>query len=251
MAIKSAEYHENLVHQNLQLAQQIHEVEKLRKKEHETFYQIMRSLAQEIHAKDPSTFGHINQVEQLGLMTAKALELELSGRRKDILSASLILHDIGKIGIPDHILKKPASLDSDEWAVMKTHAEKGAIILAHLSDFKEAADIIRAHHEHFDGSGYPKGLSGDQIPIEARIVSVVDAFHAIVSNRCYRQGRTIEGAFQELRRCAGSQFDPRVVEAFIHGLKKEMKRIGVGFSLESYPDFGRHPEGDVTPHSKA
>ena len=103
---------------------------------------------------------------------------------------------------------------------MRTHVEKGVKILEPLTDFKEVAEIVHCHHENFDGSGYPRGLKGQAIPIEARIVSVVDAFHAIVSTRCYRGGSPIEIAFQELKRCAGTQFDPAVVEAFIRAMKK-------------------------------
>lgn len=234
MAIKTAQYHENLVRQNQELNRKVSEVEILRKKERETFYEIMRSLAQEIYSKDPSTFGHISHVEYLGLMTAKEFGLDMSDRREDILSASLILHDVGKIGIPDHILKKPTHLDPDEWKIMKTHVHKGANILTHLSDFKEAADIVLAHHENYDGSGYPRGLKKEEIPIEARIVSVVDSFHAIISTRVYRPSQSVEYAFNELRRCSGTQFDPKVVEAFIRGLKKELKKAGEHYSLSQW-----------------
>lgn len=192
-------------------------------KEKETFKQIVKSLAQQIHAKDPYTFGHIHQVEQLGLMTAWELKLELTAKRKATFSAGLLLHDVGKVGIPDQVLKKPASLDLEEWKVMRSHVEKGVKILEPLSDFKEAAEIVHCHHENYDGSGYPRGLKGEKIPIEARIVSVVDAFHAIVSDRCYRKGRPQEVAFEELRRCSNSQFDSQVVEAFIRGMKKQRK----------------------------
>ena len=227
VAVKTSEYHQRLVERNVELEskkfeleERLREIERLRKKEQDTYYQIMMSLAQEVHAKDPYTFGHIRQVERLGLMTAKELGLPVEGKQKDILSAGLLLHDVGKIGIPDNILKKPASLDSDEWKVMRSHVEKGAKILEPLEDFKEVAEIVLCHHENYDGSGYPRGLKGDEIPIEARIVSVVDAFHAIVSSRCYREGRPMETALDELRRCASTQFDPKVVEAFIRAVRK-------------------------------
>lgn len=229
IAVKTSEYHQHLIERNIELEakkreleERLHEIERLRQKEQETYYQIMKSLAQEVHAKDPYTFGHIRQVERLGIITAQELGLDLSGKRKAVLSAGLLLHDVGKIGIPDHILKKPASLDSEEWKVMRTHVEKGAKILEPLSDFKEVAEIVLCHHENYDGTGYPRGLKRDQIPIEARIVSVVDAFHAIVSTRCYREGRPVEVAFQELKRCAGTQFDPQVVDAFIRAMKKQL-----------------------------
>ncbi|MBI4115744.1 MAG: HD domain-containing protein [Candidatus Omnitrophica bacterium] len=231
IAVKTSEYHQHLIERNLelevrkkQLEERLHEIERLRKKEQSTYYEIMKSLAQEVHAKDPYTFGHIHQVERLGVMTAEELGLDLSGKRKDVLSAGLLLHDVGKVGIPDNVLKKPGGLDREEWKIMRQHVEKGVKILEPLSDFKEVAEIVWCHHENYDGSGYPRGLKGEAIPIEARIVSVVDAFHAIVSTRCYREGRPVEVAFQELRRCAGTQFDPKVVEAFIRAMKKRPKR---------------------------
>jgi len=232
MAIKNAQYYQDLLAQNQELENRLHEIEKLRKKEQETYYQIMRSLARQVHAKDPYTFGHINQVERLGMMVAKEMKLDLSGKKRDILSAGLILHDVGKIGIPDHILKKPSRLDKDEWEVMKTHVEKGVKILEPLSDFKDVTEIVRCHHEWFDGSGYPRGLKGEAIPIQARIVTVVDSFHAIVSTRCYDAGRPVEEAFNELKRCAGSQFDPVVVDAFVRAMKQDMKKRGIEAYLE-------------------
>lgn len=228
IAVKTSEYHQRLIERNLELEakkqeleQRLREIERFRKKEQETYYQIVMSLAEEVHAKDPYTFGHINQVERLGIMTAKELGLDLTGKKKDVLSAGLLLHDVGKIGIPDNILKKPASLNSEEWKIMRSHVEKGVKILEPLSDFKEVAEIVLCHHEFYNGSGYPRGLKGEAIPIEARIVSVVDAFHAIVSTRCYRDGSPIEVALQELERCAGTQFDPKVVRAFLRAIKKQ------------------------------
>ncbi|MGH7890426.1 MAG: HD-GYP domain-containing protein, partial [Thermodesulfobacteriota bacterium] len=158
MAIKTAQYHQSLLEQNQALARKVEEIERLRKKEQDTYYQIMRSLAQEVYAKDAYTFGHVNQVERLGLMTAREMGYDLSGKRRDVLLAALILHDVGKIGIPDHILNKPDRLTPEEWVIMKTHVDKGAKILEPLTDFKEVAEIIRCHHENFNGTGYPRGL---------------------------------------------------------------------------------------------
>lgn len=235
MVVKTAEYQKALYDQNAQLQKHLNEINALREKEQRTYYEIMRSLANEVYAKDAYTFGHVGQVERLGLMTAREMGLDLTGRRRDVLSAGLILHDVGKIGIPDHILNKPDRLTDEEWAVMKTHVDKGAKILEPLTDFKEVREIVCSHHENYDGSGYPRGLRGESIPVEARIVSVVDAFHAIVSTRCYSKGRPPETAFDELRRCAGRQFDPRVVEAFIRAMSREMKKRGVGQGLEEAP----------------
>ncbi len=226
MVVKTAEYQRTLFEKNAQLEQQIEAVRNLREKEQRTYYEIMRSLASEVYAKDAYTFGHVGQVERLGVLTAKEMGLDLSGRKKDILSAGLTLHDVGKIGIPDHILNKPDRLTDEEWEVMKTHVEKGAKILEPLTDFREVREIVRCHHENYDGTGYPRGLKGDEIPMEARIVSVVDAFHAIVSTRCYNKGKPPEAAFDELKRCSGKQFDPLVVEAFVRAMQREMRKRG-------------------------
>ncbi len=226
MAVKTAEYNQNLVEQNQELARRLEEIERMRTKEQRTYYEIMRSLAEEVHAKEPYIFGHVSEVERLGMMTAREMGMDLTGNNKDLLSAALILHDVGKIGIPDNILCKPGQLTQEEWRVMKTHVEKGARILEPLTDFKKVREIIMAHHERFDGSGYPRGLKGDEISIEARIICVVDSFHAIVSSRCYREGRSIDFAIHEVRNCAGTQFDPVVVDAFLRALKKELKKKG-------------------------
>lgn len=240
IAVKSAEYQRHLMQQKKQLQDQLAEIKSLRAKENSTYYEIIRSLVQQVYAKDPYTFGHISQVERLGMMTAKELDLIKDDRTSATFSAGLVLHDLGKIGIPDHILNKPGPLDDEEWAIMKTHVDKGASILEPLTDFQEVREIVFSHHEKYDGTGYPRKLKAEEIPIGARIVSVVDAFHAIVSTRCYSKGRPTEFAFQELRRCAGTQFDPVVVEAFIGGMQKRRAESG------NYPSELDREEEDNT-----
>ncbi len=232
MALKTSEYHQSLMEKNKQLQQHVDEVEMLRKKERELYTQVMRCLAQEVYTKDTYTYGHISQVERLGMMTAREMGMDLEGRQGQIISAGLILHDVGKIGIPDHILKKPSALTDAEWKIMKTHPEKGARILQPLTEFSEVMEIVLTHHENWDGSGYPQGLKEEQIPLGARIVSVVDSFHAMVSTRTYSRGRSVEHALEELERCSGRQFDPVVVKAFTTALKREMRKRGVGFFRE-------------------
>ena len=231
IALKTASYREDLIAKNILLEEQkkqlehhLKEIEALRKREQETYYEIVMSLAQEVYAKDPYTSGHLQSVERLGVMTAEEMRYDMSGRKKDVLVAALHLHDVGKIGIPDRILKKPAALTEDEWKIMKTHPEKGARILSPLSGFKDVAKIVLYHHERYDGTGYPAGLKGEEIPIESRIISVVDAFHAIISTRCYKRGYPIETAYKELERCAGTQFDVKVVEAFIRSHRRCMEK---------------------------
>jgi putative nucleotidyltransferase with HDIG domain len=150
-----------------------------------------------------------------------------------------LLHDIGKIGVPDAILRKPASLDDAEWTVMRRHPEIGAAIVAPVKKLADMAPIIRAHQEHWDGTGYPDGLKGEAIPLGARILAVVDAYGAITDERVYRKARSQAEAVAELRRCAGTQFDPQVVEAFL--------RVLTATGDEHDTDFARIARNMVRP----
>jgi HD-GYP domain-containing protein (c-di-GMP phosphodiesterase class II) len=123
------------------------------------------------------------------------------------------LHDIGKLSVPERVLLKPMMLDDEEWAIMRGHPELGEQIVERIPALHSAGQAIRHHHEHFDGGGYPDGLSGFAIPIEARIVAVADTFSAMTQVRPYASARSTEDALAELRRCAGTQFDPSVVVA--------------------------------------
>ncbi len=127
------------------------------------------------------------------------------------------LHDVGKLAIPEAILLKPGPLDADEWEVMRTHAEIGARIVASAPSLAHTADLIRSHHERYDGRGYPDGLAGEEIPLPTAIVSVCAAFVAMMRHRPYSDAITVSEALAELRRCAGTQFHPVVVEAFCAG----------------------------------
>jgi len=144
-----------------------------------------------------------------------ARRLQCSEKEIEAICWAALLHDIGKIGIPDEILHKPSTLTDEEWCRMKQHPEIGANIVGNIKKLKTAIPLIRHHHEHFDGTGYPSGLSGEQIPLGARILSVVDAYGAMIDRRVYRPARDPEEAVSELRRKAGKQFDPQVVNAFL------------------------------------
>ncbi len=132
-----------------------------------------------------------------------------------------LLHDIGKIGIPDVILLKPGPLTDEEWQIMRQHPEIGARIVANVPFLSDVIPIIRGHHERWDGSGYPQGLRGEQIPLLARIFAVADAFDALISDRPYRKGIFLKTALAYLKEHAGTLFDPEIVAAFIQMLKEE------------------------------
>jgi HD-GYP domain-containing protein (c-di-GMP phosphodiesterase class II) len=151
------------------------------------------------------------------------------------LRDSLLLHDIGKLGIPDRILLKESPLTPEEWEIMKKHPELGADLLGHFETFKAISAVILAHQEHMDGTGYPNGLKGDQIPLFSRIIAIADAYHAMTSNRPYRKALTPMEAVEELLKHRGTQFDSRLVEVFAEGLIK--RRIVPAFVIQ--PVAGR------------
>src|SRR5262249_1494843 len=133
-----------------------------------------------------------------------------------------LLHDLGKIGIPDGILNKPGPLAPEEWAVMRTHPTLGASILEGVEPLADLVPIVRDHHEFYDGSGYPRGVGGDEGGLPAYIVAVADAYEVIVSKRSYKEAQTVEEAIDELRRCRGTQFHPAVVDAFVRVIERDL-----------------------------
>lgn len=182
------------------------------------FFQTAESLADAIEKRDPYTGGHTHRVTAYSLATAQRLGLK--PMEVKWLKISSALHDIGKIGIDDHILKKPERLDPDEFNQIKEHANMGAEIIDHIKQLRNIIPGIKYHHEQIDGKGYPEGLRGENIPIIAKIVSVTDTFDAMTTDRPYRKALGKEMAIQELKRCAGTQFDHEVVEAFIQAFEK-------------------------------
>jgi HD-GYP domain-containing protein (c-di-GMP phosphodiesterase class II) len=133
-----------------------------------------------------------------------------------LLDCAARLHDVGKLAVPDAILQKPGPLDEDEWKVMRKHPDMGAEMVARVPGLEELAELVRAHHERWDGSGYPQGLAGERIPLASRVISACDAFEAMLSNRPYRAPLTADEALAELTAGSGSQFDPAVVAAIRH-----------------------------------
>lgn len=176
------------------------------------YVHVLETLAQAMEKRDMGTYGHSRRVAYTSRLIATALNLD-DGEKNSLKTAAL-LHDIGKIGISDFILGKKGPLTGDELRDIRSHPRKGVEILQPLRNFEAILPAILHHHERFDGTGYPDGLRGEQIPLHARIIAVADTYDAILANRPYRNGSTHERAMQELQDCAGRQFDPRIVAAF-------------------------------------
>ena len=192
------------------------------------------SLALAIDAKDHYTQGHSQKVSAYAVMIAEALGMEPS-EVEEIRLAGL-LHDIGKVGIPEPILNKSGPLDAAEWETMKTHTELGAKILEPLEAMKRIRLMVRHHHEFYDGTGYPDRIEGDSIPYGARVIAIADAYDTITSERTYKKARTPEDAFLELERCASNQFDPALVRVFIETMRRAPRQtVEVGVSTSDHP----------------
>jgi len=171
----------------------------------------MESLSAIVDARDEYTAGHSRRVQTIALTIGR--RLDLSAAELELLGYAGLFHDVGKVAIPDEILLKPAGLTDDQWAIMANHAIVGASIISRLGFLSDAVPAIRHHHERYDGSGYPEGLVGDEIPLGARIILVADAFDSMLTRRVYRPARPISEALEELRRNSGTQFCPRCVTA--------------------------------------
>src|SRR5215210_2082874 len=204
-----------------------------------TYHSMVRSLALALEARDGYTGEHSDAVERLAVAVAARLGLDRS-RIADVQSVAL-LHDIGKIGVPDRVLHKPGRLDEDEWALMHRHPEIGERILRPLPGFDAIATAVRHAHESWDGHGYPDGLAGEAIPLASRIVLACDAWHALGSDRPYRRALPVADARAELERCAGTQFDPQVVEALLACLdapREDAPPLGLAPSGHAADDEG-------------
>ena len=177
----------------------------------EAFCSALAVLVNVIEAKDPYTRGHSESVARLAVEVARRLGFE--GKALEEMHCAALLHDIGKIGVPDSVLRKPGKLLPEEFAVIKRHSQIGSALLSYVPELSHIAPIIRQHHERMDGSGYPDGHAGEDISLAARIIGVVDAFDAMTSTRPYREPVAPLCAVAELYRCAGTQFDPQVVSA--------------------------------------
>lgn len=195
---------------------------------HSTYDTTLQALMEALDARDSETRGHSRRVAEYTVSVAKRMgivEPELTQYRWGAL-----LHDVGKIGIPDAILRKPGPLDDPEWTIMRLHPEMGARILGSIQFLGGAVPIVASHQERFDGSGYPNGLKGDQIPLGARIFAVVDCLDAMTMDRPYRRGTSLAMVREELLKHSGTQFDPKVVDVFLTVPENEWEEINIRVS---------------------
>ena len=188
------------------------ELERALERAREMYIATMKSLAHVVEAKDPTTRGHLDRTAHYGLALAREIDPELAARPE--VGHGFFLHDIGKVGIPESILCKAGPLTELEWVVMRSHPNQGARIVEPIPFMGDAVDIVRSHHERWDGAGYPRGLRGEEIPLAARIFAIADSFDAMTSDRPYRSALEPEQAVDEIRRGSGTQFDPACVRAF-------------------------------------
>jgi diguanylate cyclase (GGDEF)-like protein/putative nucleotidyltransferase with HDIG domain len=185
----------------------------------ELYLASVRALAAAVDARDPYTRSHSARVAALSRGIAEEMELSVDQVRRIQLGA--LLHDIGKIGVPDAILNKPGALSPDEWVMMRSHSMLGASIVNAVEPLRDLVPIVRSHHERYDGEGYPDQLGGDLVPIEAYVVAAADAFEVIVSRRAYKPAQSVEHACAELLRCRGTQFHPAVVDSFLRLIERD------------------------------
>jgi putative nucleotidyltransferase with HDIG domain len=200
------------------------EVAQLVSAQRELFLRTVTTLAQAVEMRDAYTGNHTQRVTDYSLIIAE--ELKVSAEEFRTIQIGTPLHDIGKIGIDDAILRKRTKLSVEEYEIMKTHTVKGAAILMSIPELVSVIPIVRSHHEQWNGAGYPDALAGEQIPMLARIVAVADAFDAMTTDRPYRSGISLLNAFHEIKEKSGQQFDPQIASAFL----RQKERIGETFS---------------------
>jgi HD-GYP domain-containing protein (c-di-GMP phosphodiesterase class II) len=186
----------------------------------ENYLSTVEALVQALEAKDTYTSGHSERVGILAVAVAE--EMEMSEDKIQSLKYAAVLHDVGKIGVSEIILKKEGKLLEFEWEAVRSHPVIGQTIIQGIKFLFNIGEVVRHHHERYDGNGYPDGIKGEEIPLESRIIAVADTYDAITSDRSYRKGRTHDEALEELRRVAGSQLDPELVEVFCKVVTSEL-----------------------------
>jgi len=209
------------------------EYETRRRQQEESYVATIGALAAVLDAKDRYTEAHSRETAELAVKVGKRLGLQ--GEQRRLLEYGALLHDIGKIGIPGYILQKPGPLTPEEFAVMREHPVIGERILASVPFLAPLGPIVRAEHERWNGTGYPDGLKGEEIPIEARIIHACDAFHAMASDRAYRKALPPEEIMAEFRKESAQQFDPRVVEVMLQVIEEEPPHVTAGAQASGQP----------------
>lgn len=179
----------------------------------ELFYRTIKSIASALDAKDKYTHGHSLRVTLYSLALARALNLP--DKMLEEIETTGLLHDIGKIAIPEKILLKPGKLTAEEYSIIKLHPEMGEKLVYSIEKLKIISNWLKSHHERYDGTGYPEKLAGEEIPLSSRIIAIADTYDAMTSNRSYKKELSHEVALKEIGRCAGTQFDPKLVELFV------------------------------------
>ncbi len=192
----------------------------------EVFISTISALAAALESRDPHTSGHAERVAAYAVRVGERMGLDRD--QVNLLEYVAILHDIGKIGIPDHILQKPGSFTEGEWLLMRRHSAIGAGIIQRIKQLETGADWVMHHHERYDGRGYPDGLAGEDIALEARILAAVDSLDAMMSDRPYKRAMTLTEARKEIQRCSGTQFDPRVAEVVVEVIAEEIESAPEG-----------------------
>jgi putative nucleotidyltransferase with HDIG domain len=199
----------------------------------------LEALGSALDLKDSETEGHCQRVTAFTISIAQAMKVE--PQQLPRIARAAFLHDIGKMAIPDHILRKPGPLTEEERTIMRRHCDIGHGMLVRIPFLRDAAEIVLAHQEYYDGTGYPRGLKGEEIPIGARIFAVADALDAMTSDRPYRSAQPFAHAREEIKRCAGTQFDPAVVEVFLSmpesNWQELRENIGAPFRLSQLKDL--------------
>lgn len=179
----------------------------------QSYNETLHALVKALDTRDNETGGHSERVTIMALTIAK--QMKLDEKKIQQIHWGALLHDVGKIGIPDNILRKPGKLTDEEWEIMRSHPQTGYEMLKDIPFLAPALDVVLHHHERFDGAGYPSGLAGKDIPLSARIFSIADTFDAMTNDRPYRKALTHDEAVTEIKRCVNQQFDPIVVDAFL------------------------------------
>jgi putative nucleotidyltransferase with HDIG domain len=213
-------------------------------------FEAIESLNAAVDAKDPSTAGHSHRVEAIAVRIGR--ELGLDPARLELLRLGALSHDIGKLAVPDAILLKPARLNRQEFEVIKRHCNDGARIVDRFGPLRPVVSVIRHHHEHWSGAGYPAGLEGERIPLEASIVGAADSWDAMTTNRPYKAMLSVEEAREEVERCRGTQFRPDVVDALLSALEQNPEVFApLDAQLDAAEETSRIPRLHVATNAEA